>query len=283
MTCCVDRMAWETVEVSPTISYNNANHPRPRSQVSERIDMPHPLSAALPPPPISAIDILAPNLETLIFQTKSRLARGPLIPSLPDAPIPMECIGKLKTVGFACNLHDNIARLEAWLSPLDGLNKLFVRNVTLAQSYGDTDDREWQTESADEDAVDDEPRLKGSRDTRACIQLIKLLVNRPELFPKVTYLELDYCYTDGRSIVEAVRKRKTLDGCANIESIVLKFITPLSMKALAVLEAEVPMVKYQASRPGCKSRRHRNGNFEFAIPPEWAIEDPWECGCFSPV
>jgi hypothetical protein len=215
--------------------------PVPRPRLFKRVEMKNLVSAELPPPAVWAIDILAPVLDSLIFKGSFDYRdhdRGPWIPELQDAPVPFERLGKLKGVEFVCKHLDDISRLRAWLSQLDTVTSLILHNSEYNRWYPESQQNTLNdVMDGDRDGGAAQPE-----DVRASIRLAQLFADQPELCPSMTELKLDHCYTNGKSLVEFVRKRKALEGCANIQHLELQTCTQLSRKAYTALVTEVPTV-----------------------------------------
>jgi hypothetical protein len=127
----------QTLEVSPyfhplsTVSRIQDSVYVPRPRLFKKVEMPHLLLAELPPPAMWAIDILAPQLEALMFKPmygNFEHQGTPWIPKFEDAPVPFERLGKLRVMRFACSQHDDIIRLRAWLLQLDSVTSLALHN-----------------------------------------------------------------------------------------------------------------------------------------------------------
>lgn len=86
-----------------------------------------------------------------------------------------------------------------------------------------TDRRFPETESYDSADISD-PNGEGPGAANvfrggASMRFIQLLADCPELCPKLEEIELFDCYTNGRSLVEFVRRRKAMKGYASIRRI----------------------------------------------------------------
>jgi hypothetical protein len=230
----------------------------PRPQIFKRVDLPHLKTALIPPPRVWTVDIMAPQLESLLYRMPPQSGishRKPLIPDLEDAPVPSERLAQLKSVELACNRNDNISRLETWLRRLDSVTKLSIRNAPADEKYPDRD--LWDMDGNHLD------------DNRAGIHISQFMSDHPELCPKLEELHLDCCYTNGKSMVDYVRKRKELERCASIQRLELLNGTALSKKAEAALKAEVPHLRV-VSRWDYDAKHHQNDNFEFDMPEDRA-------------
>lgn len=274
----------ESLEISlfPSLDSDIRNRV-PQPQRSRRVQMPHLSSATIPPPAVWAIDFLAPQLESLILATEFHRSDVPLVPDFEETPVPFERIGKLKVVELVCDGADYIAPLKAWLVQLDSVTKLAVRNLQPHNNVPENHQYESESESGAGDVSQDDHDPDFGQDNRASMRLTKLLADSPELCPKMTELQFHGCYTNGKSLIDWLRKRKALKECANIDRIVLHPTTPLSRKALAALQAEVRVVDYRPRPWGCKGRRHQNDDFEFEIPGEVPSESVHECDCLYPA
>lgn len=240
--------------------------PVPRPRLFKKVEMPHLVSAELPPPAVWSIDIRAPVLDTLIFKKDSYGHREhhetPWIPELQDAPVPFESLARLQAVQLACTHHDDISRLKAWLSQLDGVTSLTLRNSVYDRWYP-------ESEPLDVNDVADGEREGGATepgDVRASIRLSQLLADSPELCPSMTELTLESCFTNGKSLVDFVRKRKILKDCAEIQRLNMIYCTHLSQKASNALKTEVPIVRLSNGRSKCDCKSHQNDDFEFDVP-----------------
>jgi hypothetical protein len=247
----------ESLEALPyTSNYSDIPTSGPRPRIFKRVEMPRLKTALIPPPRVWTIDIMARQLESLMFRMppQSNIShRKPLIPELDDAPVPYERLAQLKVVELACNRNDDISRLRTWLERLDSVTKLVIRNAANDPRYPERDLCDEEGNPLD--------------DNRAGIHVAQFLADHPELCPRLEELHLDCCYTNGKSVVDFVRRRKDMDGCANIQRLEMLNGTALSKKAEAALKAEVPNVKVWSQRD-FEARLYQNDNFDFDMPEE---------------
>lgn len=188
-------------------------------------------TAVLPPPSLWRIDIRAPNLESIAFRLppwynierhEQMLSEEwlPMIPAIDDTPIFEESISMLKTAEFACCAQDDSLRLESWLPRLQSIERFGIRNASKspypspAMTYKELDDR-------------------------VSYQVLGILNDHPEWLPAMEEIRLEGCLVCGKAMVEYVRQRKRVAGCAEIRRLVLKKCNTLSEKAFRTLEQEV--------------------------------------------
>jgi hypothetical protein len=169
-------------------------------------------------------------------------------------------------------------RLKRWLVELDSVTSLGLHTCN-------TDNRWYpETEQYNPNYIIGDAQhgtvAAPFGDIRASIRLTQLLADNPELCPGLTELMLDNCYTDGKSLVDYVRKRKAMKDCANIQRLEMWSCTQLSKKAFNALVNEVPVVKLGGGHFKCKCGRHQNDDFDFDTPPDGMRELPTDVfGC----
>ncbi|KAJ9105771.1 hypothetical protein QFC20_004258 [Naganishia adeliensis] len=202
----------------------------------KRIMMPALRTAILPSPSaVWCIDITAPNLESLAFNSSGfnryryenqRLEGTPiripsLVPSIDESPCERDGLLKLQAFEIACDDSDTVADLRNWASRLDNVTSLIIRNAGAAFP------KEVPT------ATNPDIRLS----TQAVQELTDNLGN---WFPKVTELEFEACLIPGKALVNYVRKRKQQAGCVALQRLTLRRCAKLSDKAKLALGEEVP-------------------------------------------
>lgn len=200
------------LEVSPTWTGNG----RPAwSGLGKRITLLQLQTAILPPPSLWSIDIVAPNLTSLVFQPPFRFCRKSfaqhdqgrgtqLIPALDESPVPMEALSNLRNVEFICYNHDTEYRLQQWLSRLTSVKTLTIRSMQGGKP--------WPLATATIE----------SSDTRAAFKVVAMLTEHPEWCPKLQELELERCFVTENNLVSLVRERKTSALCMNLDRVVIK-------------------------------------------------------------
>ncbi|KAJ9102010.1 hypothetical protein QFC19_004935 [Naganishia cerealis] len=200
--------------------------------VGKRIVLMHLRKLVLPSPSIWCIDVFAPNLESLSYIVVGaewtawclplvRKHHLTLIPGVDEAPTTFETLSRLKHVEFFCYEYDLVSRLEEWLSRLKGVTKLKI----VAAKVG----KPWPNQENQGESLD----------TRARMHVLQLLIDHPEWCPNLEDLELHACFASGSKLVEFVRTRRCLPGCATIRRLVLEGNMCLTERATMVLSRGV--------------------------------------------
>lgn len=221
--------ALEDLEVD--IQWRRDNHPAGPG-LGRRITLLNLSAATVPPPSLWCVDILAPNLQSLIFKTPSGfdsktfdelngIHQKPLIPEVIDSPIRLETLPNLRTLELVCYERDSESRLEKWIPHLSSLTKLTLRSLG---------GNPWPKES--NSAIPDQ---------RASVNIVRMLTEHPEWCPNLQDLELERCFATGNNLVELVRTRKRSSICASLERLAVSQNITLGKNPIAVLRKELPV------------------------------------------
>lgn len=227
---------------------------RPKPGMGKRIAMPNLKYARIPPPMMWCVDISAPSLETLVYAVSSgpafSAAEVELLPKFAHGPVPGDSVSRLKTVELLLGPLDTVSRLEEWLSQMDNVTTLVLRNT--ASFPGQVTVSSMQSTSSN----------------KASMAATQLLADRPQLCPQLHDLRLENGFTNGKSLVDFVRARKRL-GCAPIRRLHGNLNTMLSDKANAALNAEVSYCRFTNNRNAPISQS-QNDDFDVDASPAQA-------------
>lgn len=254
---------------SPNLEYLEVKY-RPSHQgkaympgQGKRITMPALKSAILPSPSaVWCVDITAPNLESLAFNSagfdKYRFEHAHpidpptaiprLIPSIDASPCEMDGLLTIKAFEIACYSGDTVADFQPWASRLDNVTSLIIRNA------GNAFPRDVPTAA--------------NPDTRLSSQAVQALTdNIGNWLPKLIELEFEACLTPGKALVEYVRKRKQTSGCLPLKRLTLARCGKLSEKAKRALETEVPefVIKEESVAAPQTMARYVDDDFVFEV------------------
>lgn len=190
-------------------------------------------SAIIPPPSAKCIDIHAPNLTVLRFETThgSRYTDRPLVPTIEASPFRSSgtaALGRLKHISFHCSASDDIHRLLEWLPYLKRVTTLVIRgekmefpkDYTLPPATGPG-----------------QGQIK-----RAQLHFLQTLADNPEWCPRLKDLKLTSCYLAEKTLVTYVQQRKKSKTCASIDQLTLTSCSMLTRPTQVKVERQVTNV-----------------------------------------